>query len=148
SMDTYLHQPKPAHAANRHEAFVEAQLARARTRVRALDLTGAVLGLLIFTLAYGLIVALCDRWLELPALARQTAFALYAVGALTYLGLFVIRPLCRQINPYYAARRLEQTIPEAKNSVVNWLDLRQRAMAPALRSAIGQQAAKNLADAD
>src|SRR5438552_1363999 len=53
-MATDLHRPNAPPAANRHEAFVEAQLARARTRVRALDLTGAVLGLLIFTLAYGL----------------------------------------------------------------------------------------------
>src|SRR5437899_2009714 len=112
-MATDLHQVKPAPAVNKYEAFVEAQLARARVRVRSLDLTGAALGLLILTLAYGLILALCDRWLELSPLARQAAFAVYAAGAMVYLGLLIVRPLCRQINPYYAARRLEQTIPEA-----------------------------------
>jgi hypothetical protein len=104
--------------------------------------------LFIVTLVYGLIMAVCDRRLEFSPLARQIAFALYIAGALVYVGLLVLRPLLQPINPYYAARRLEATIPEAKNSVVNWLDLHQQAIAPAFRSAISHQAAKDLADAD
>jgi hypothetical protein len=148
AMATDLQRAKTAPAARKHEAFVEAQLARARTRIRCLDLAAAGLGLVILTFVYGLVLALCDRWLELPALARQIAFGLYAAGGLVYLGFFVLWPLWRPINPYYAAQRLERTIPEAKNSVVNWLDLHQQAIAPAFRSAIGQQAARDLADAD
>ncbi|HLJ95140.1 MAG TPA: DUF4175 family protein [Gemmataceae bacterium] len=147
-MATDLHPVQPVSAAKKHEAFVSAQLARARLRIRSLDLAAAGLGLLILTLVYGLVLALCDRWLELSALVRQIAFALYAVGGCVYLGLYVIRPLFRPINPYYTARRLEDTVPHAKNSIVNWLDLHQQAIAPAFRNAIGQQAARDLADAD
>src|SRR5262249_38520028 len=57
-------------------------------------------------------------------------------------------PLWMRVNPYYAARSLERTLPEAKNSVVNWLDLRRQPLAPAFRKAIGRQAAANLAEAD
>jgi hypothetical protein len=81
-MATDLHRVKPAPAGRKYEAFVETQLARARERVRYLDLAAAGLGLLILTLIYGLVLALCDRWLDLPALARQIAFAVYALGAL------------------------------------------------------------------
>jgi collagen type III alpha len=147
-MATDLHPGRPAPAAKKYEAFVEGQLARARTRIRMLDLAAAGFGLFLLTLAYGLIMALCDRRLEFSPLARQIAFAIYLAGALVYVGLVVVRPLLRPINPYYAARRLEETIPEAKNSVVNWLDLHQQAIAPAFRSAISHQAAKDLADAD
>jgi hypothetical protein len=147
-MATDLHPGRPAPAPEKYEAFVEGQLTRARARIRALDLAAAALGLLILTLAYGLIMALCDRRLEFSPLARQIAFALYAAGALLYVGLLVLRPLFRPINPYYAARRLEATIPEAKNSVVNWVDLHQQAIAPAFRKAISHQAARDLADAD
>ena len=56
--------------------------------------------------------------------------------------------MCRRINPYYAARRIETTIPEAKNSVVNYLDLRAEPIAPAFRNAISSQAARDLAEAD
>lgn len=147
-MATDLHPVKQPVTPKKHEAFVETQLARARARIRCLDLAGAALGLVILTLAYGLTAAVIDRSLELSPLARQTAFAVYAAGALVYVGVLVLRPLFRQINPYYAARRLEQTIPEAKNSIVNWLDLHGQAIAPAFRSAISQQAARDLADAD
>src|SRR5260370_36148320 len=108
-----LHRVKPAVAARKQEAFVERQLARARARIRYLDLAAAALGLVILTLAYGLVLALCDRWLELPVLARQIGFALYAAGGLVYLRLLVLRPLWRPITPYYAARRLERAVPEA-----------------------------------
>jgi hypothetical protein len=147
-MATDLHSARPTPGPKKYEAFVETQLARARARIRALDVGSAGLGLLIVTLTYGLILALCDRWLELSPLIRQLAFAFYVVGALGYVGLFVVRPLCRPINPYYAARRLEETIPEAKNSIVNWLDLRQQPIALAFRNAISHQAATDLRAAD
>jgi hypothetical protein len=138
---------KPSSTA-KYEAFVEAKLARARQRIRLLDMGAAGLGFLVLTLAYGLIMALLDRSLDLPPWARQAAFSLYGLGALAYLGVFVVRPLSRRVNPYYAARQIEQTLPNTKNSVVNWLDLRHESIAPAFRSAIGHQAAKDLADAD
>jgi len=144
--------PAPAEsrrpAQGKNDAFVEAQLTRARVRIRMLDVTAASLGFLILTLAYALVMVLADRLLALPAMARQGAFALYAVVGIVYLSVVLIRPLSRRINPYYAARRLEDTLPEAKNSVVNWLDLRGENVAPAFRSAIGYRAAKDLAEAD
>jgi hypothetical protein len=134
--------------AGKYEAYAEKQLARTRHRIRALDVGAGALGLVVVTLTYGLVMVVCDRALELSSLARQVAFGLYVAGALAYLGLMLIWPLFRRINPYYAARRLEKTIPQAKNSVVNWLDLRGQSIVPAFRSAIGYQAAKDLAQAD
>src|SRR5207245_6119949 len=63
-------------------------------------------------------------------------------------GSRIVWPLCRRINPYYAARRIEETLPQAKNSVVNWLDLHDETLAPAFRTAITHKAAKDLAAAD
>jgi hypothetical protein len=146
-MATDLQPVKPAPAL-KYDAFVEAQLRRARQRIRGLDLAAAGLGFLALTLGYGLAMALCDRWLELPSLARQGSFALYLLAAVAYLSLTLILPLFRRINPYYAARKLEVTLPECKNSVVNWLDLRHQPLAAPFRSAIGHRAAKDLAEAD
>src|SRR5437588_621113 len=80
-------RPNPAPKASsgaKYDSFVGAQLGRARRRMRALDIGAAALGFLVLTLAYGLIMALLDRWLELGSLARQLAFGLYALGALAY----------------------------------------------------------------
>ena len=142
-MATVQDQVKPGQAA-KYDAFVEAQLARARGRIRTLDATTALLGFLAGTLAYGILMALCDRWFDLPSAFRQWAFAGYGVLALAYLAITLFRPLARRINPHYAAKQVEQAVPGAKNSVLNWLDLRDESLPPAIRSALVQRAAKDL----
>jgi hypothetical protein len=146
-MATDLAQAKAA-ATSKHDAFVQAQLARTEKRIRALDLTAALLGLAAGTLAYAVVMALIDRWLALPQGVRQAGFVVYLVAAAAYLTAFVVLPLSRRINPYFAARQLERTLPGAKNSVVNWLDLHAEDLPPAIRGAVGQRAAKDLARAD
>src|SRR5262245_60233540 len=87
-----------------------------------------------------------DSNLPLSPGVRLTAFLGYVAGTLAYLGWFVIRPLTRRINPYYAARKVEETLDGAKNSVVNWLDLHNDEKLPAaIHNAVGQSAAMDLA---
>src|SRR5581483_6869122 len=92
----------------KNDAFVEAQLERARRRIRGLDLMAALLGLLAGTLAFGVVVALLDSWFELSGLARSLAFGGFVIAALVYLTITVFVPLSRRINPYYAARKVEE----------------------------------------
>ena len=122
----------------KYENFVRAQLARAEGRIRTLDLTAALLGFAAGTLAYAVVVALLDRLLELPPIVRQGACVLYLLASLVYLTTYVFVPLSRRINPYFAARQLERSLPGSKNSVVNWLDLREENLPPAIRGAVGQ----------
>lgn len=139
--------PNPS-GQTRHEAVVEGQLRRARQRIRLLDITSATLGLAVAALAYGLVLSILDSWLLLPGWCRQTAFAGFGLLVLAYLGGAVIPPLFRRVNPYYAAQQVERTIPEAKNSVVNWLDLRAQPLPPAIRVAVSQKAARDISQAD
>ncbi len=132
----------------KYETLVETRLAQARGRIRALDLTAAFLGLLIATMAFGLVMALVDRWFHLSALVRQIAFCVYGVAALAYLGRVIAWPLFRRVNPYYAALQVEHTLPAAKNSVVNWLDLRQHNLPPAIRGAVSHRAAVDISHVD
>ncbi len=138
-------RPSPA---SKYETFVEEQLARARNRIRLLDLAAAGLGFLIVTLGYGLLMVVLDRLLELPSLVRQAAFGLYLVGAVVYVGFTLGRVLLRRINPLYAAQQVEHILPDAKNSVVNYLDLREQDLPAAIRGAVSHRAAKDLARAD
>ncbi len=138
-------RPSPA---SKYETFVEEQLARARHRIRLLDLAAAGLGFLIVTLGYGLLMVVLDRLLELPSLVRQAAFGLYLVGAVVYVGFALGRVLFRRINPLYAAQQVEHILPDAKNSVVNYLDLRDQDLPAAIRGAVSHRAAKDLARAD
>lgn len=143
-MATVQEQPRTS-SAGRHEVFVEEQLARARGRIRLLDVSAALLGLVIAMLSYGLVMVLWG-W-KLPPLYRQLALGLYGVAALIYLGVTLVWPLCRRVNPYYAARQVERALPGAKNSLVNWLDLRAHKLPPAIRAALGVRAARDLQQA-
>ena len=139
--------PSSQHA--KYDDFVEAQLEKARKRIRSLDVMTALLGFAAGTLVYAVVMALLDNWLTLPPAALYSAFFVYLGAALVYLGVTVVRPLTARINPYFAARQVEQTLPGAKNSVVNWLDLHADEKLPsAIHGAVSQKAARDLAKAD
>jgi len=140
--------PGKTTSASKSETYVSEQLTRAERRIRLLDLATAGFVFLAGTLAFAVLMALCDRHWKFSDPVRQLGLVLYLAGSAIFLGLTVVRPLLRRINPYYAARQVEQTLPGAKNSVINWLDLHEQKLAPAIRNAIGGRAAKELAKAD
>ena len=74
-------------------------------------------------------MVLLDRWLDLPSAFRQVALILYAIGASVFAAVVLTRPFRRMVNPYFAARQVERAVPASKNSVVNWLDLRDEPLA-------------------
>lgn len=132
----------------RHEAFLEEQLGRARRRIRTFDLAAGVLGFLAGTLLFGLAMIGFDLAFDLSGTARLLALAGYGLAATAYVAFFIVWPLVRSVNPYYAALRVEGTVPGAKNSIINWLDLRSRKLAPAIRNAVSNRAAHDVAQAD
>lgn len=141
--------PRKSTPAVKHEALIEQQLSKARLRVRLLDVGAAIVGFLLLLFTFGLSMALADRWAGgLPVLTRQLVLAGFVLMALCYLGAFLVWPLLRPVNPYYAALKVEETLPAAKNSVVNWLDLHGQPLPPAFRTAVASRAAKDLAKAD
>jgi hypothetical protein len=134
---------KPA-APPKHEAFVETQLHRAVSRIRTFDALAGLFGFLIVAFVYGLGLIVLDAWLVLPSLVRQIAFGLFVLAILGYLSWVAVRLIRWRVNPYYAAVQLEHTLPGAKNSLINWLDLRDQSLPGAIRGAVGSRAAKDL----
>ena len=131
----------------RHEALVDGQLNRAVGRIRLFDVLAAVLGLAAGTLLFGLTLMLLDAWLNISMIVRLAAFAGYMIAAAVYLVFSLVIPLTRPINPHYAAVRLENTLPGAKNSLVNYLDLREKALPVAIKGAVGAKAARDVSQA-
>jgi hypothetical protein len=146
-MATDLGRVKSA-PSSKYDAFVTSQLARAETRIRLLDLTAALLGFAALSLACIVGIVACDSQLELSPHARQLALYAFLAGSAVYLFFTVVRPLRLRVNPYYAARQVEQQLPGAKNSIVNWVDLHEQPLPPAIHGALGQRAAKDLSRVD
>lgn len=132
----------------RQEGTVDAQIERALRRIRLLDVTAGLLGLFLLVLVYGVALILLDAKLEFPSLVRQIAFGVLVLGSLVYLGLIVYRPLMRPLDSRYVAVQVEQTLPTAKNSVINWIDLREQKLPAAIRGAVAGRAAKDMSQAD
>src|SRR5262245_1956636 len=109
-------EPKPV---PKYEAYVDTQLAKVRSRIRALDAGRSLMMLAVVSLGYFLAMAVFDlavKGADEPVYngIRLAAFGLYALVMLVFLAQLGLR-LYRRVNPYYAALQLEETIPDAKN---------------------------------
>jgi len=99
-------------------------LRRASAAIQATEfsqrvLRGAIAGLLTL-----MVLILIDHWVwPLPIAARLVAFLLLSTGFLWWLLRRVLPLAFRRIHPEYAARQIEQSMPELKNSLINWLQL-------------------------
>lgn len=132
----------------RLETKVERQLAEATRRIRIRDMLAGLFVLGTLAALYAATVMSLDKIYVLPDWLRQMGWAgfLSTFVILTYF--FLLRPAWRQINPLYAARQVERTIQEAKNSVLSYVDLRERELNPHVRAALGARAAQAAAEAD
>lgn len=142
----------PAPPAGKHDAFVARRLDQVRGKIRALDVGRSLLGLGLVIVGYALLMAGCD--LVLKDAAPGLLDLLHGIGFVAFVGLsgtFLIQALVRwrrRINPFYAARRLEELVPDAKNSVINYLDLKDQQLPPAFQKAVGQKAARDLKEVE
>jgi hypothetical protein len=132
----------------RQETIAETQIQRALRRIRFLDLLAGLLGLFVGIVGYGLAVMVMDDKLMVPSLLRQLAFAGFVVALLGYIGLVIVWPMCRPLDRRYVAVQVEQVLPSAKNSIINWVDLREEKLPPAIRGAVAGRAARDLSQAD
>lgn len=130
------------------ETEVDRQIAKVVRRIRTHDVLAGVFLLAVVVLGYVAAAMVLDRWLELPEFVRQLGF-LGLVGTLGAIGWFaIVRPMRRVVNPLYAAKEVEDTAEEAKNSVVNWVDLHDKPIPESVRAAVAARAAKLLKEAD
>jgi hypothetical protein len=142
--------PAPARTSPtaKYDAQVAGQLSRAERRVRLLDLAAGLCVFVALSLGYAAIMVLLHWKLQLSPPIRQVALVVYLLGAAAFLTWKVILPYRRPINPRFAALQLERTLPGSKNSVLNYVDLRDEDLPAAIRGALGRRAAKDAVHAN
>ncbi|MCS6864399.1 MAG: hypothetical protein RMJ56_17275 [Gemmataceae bacterium] len=139
----------PKELAAQYESRVDEQLAEATSRIRAHDLVFGGLLMVALVLVYATTMILLDKYLVLPEPVRQGALAAFLV-VLAAVGYYtLIRPLRLRINPLYAARQVERTLDDNKNSVTGYVDAQLRGdLHPAVKAALANRAASAAAAAD
>ena len=131
------------------DSQVDEQLAQATSRIRAHDLVLGGLVVASLVLVYAAAMILLDKVLVLPEAVRQASLAgfLAVLGGVTYFAL--VRPMRRRINPLYAAKQVEQTLDDNKNSVTGYVDAQERGdLNPTVKAALAVRAARAAAEAD
>jgi collagen type III alpha len=129
-------------------ARIDRQLAHAAGRIRATDVLTGVLAIVVMTLCYAAVMILMDRTYTLPGWVRQ-------LGLLGWLGLggatayrLILRPFGQRVNPLYVAKQVESAIPDAKNVVVNYVDLKDKNLPATVRDAVAGRASAEVTDTD
>jgi hypothetical protein len=124
SMSGAVPSPNPGSQSQLLGDSLQEYLRRASAAIQATEfsqrvLRGAIAGLLTL-----MVLILIDHWVwPLPIAARLIAFLLLATGFLWWLLRRILPLAFRRIHPEYAARQIEQAMPELKNSLINWLQL-------------------------
>lgn len=138
-----------------YDEYVDLQLHKARTKIKAADIFGTLTLLSAAAIAYLLVFAVCDQWLIEGGFGAGTRLALLVVALAVGGTLFVRRvlvPLVRRIHPLYAARMIEQAAPDLKSNLLNFVDLSQAPeagqTAPAVLRAMEKRAALQLSHID
>jgi hypothetical protein len=129
------------------ERIIRRQLARTGLQVRLVDLASSLAIWVIGVVVLFLLMALVDHFFGLGRVGRCLALAVLLSGSLWYLVMQVGPLLVRAINPAFAARTIEETKPTLKNSLINFLLLRndKSGLKEIVYQAVEQQAAVDIA---
>ena len=141
-----------ARPVSKPDAFLERKFHELCARIRWVDRLAHVLTLLLIVVAYAALRVGFDwsvggsqsTWI---LATRWIGFALFLV---CFVGFCVraVRGWFRAVNPYYVAHLLEETIPGAKNSLINWLDLHDEDLPSAFHKYLSARAAEQWQEGD
>src|SRR5262249_52884989 len=121
-------------------------------RIKRVDLLTHLLALALLIFTYALFIG-CFDW----TVGSSTAAAVQATRWIAFagflalfgiIGTVTVRCGLRPVNPYYVARRLEQSVPGAKNGLINWLDLHDEGLPPAFQKHLRNRASEQFEQAN
>ncbi|MDX1962503.1 MAG: hypothetical protein SFX18_05075 [Pirellulales bacterium] len=135
----------------RGSEFLDRQIQRTRAQVKQVELIQRGVVLLVLGLAFFLGMAVLDHWVipgGLGTIGRVLGWVALLAGGGWYAWQFFWPLVQYRINPYYAARTIEETRPTLKNSLINYLWFRQHQqdVPEAIYQALEKQAASGIHD--
>lgn len=135
------------------DEFIEYQVRKTRSGIRATDLLTAVVVLGLAITSYLLVFVVVDQWVTAAGVGYWPR-----VIALTLLISFVVGwsvwkialPYLRRVSALFAAREIEHAQPDLKSSLLTLIDLKQagRAVPAHIVSAMEKRAATKLSGTD
>ncbi len=114
--------------------------------IQRTELTVGLLAWLVMSLGTIVAFVLIDHWVwPFNDFLRYAVWLVLVGGSLFWLIVRVAPYIRRSINPEYAAKRIEDTIPEMKDGLISWLQLASHEATPrGVLNAVGRYVAKQL----
>lgn len=139
-------------ATSKPDAFLERKFAELCGRIHRIDCLHHFLTLTLVVIVYALLRGWFDFFISnaqstwAPAI-RWVAYLVF-LGFAAWLFVRLVRAGLRRVNRYYVAHLLESTVPDGKNSLINWLDMQDEDLPGAFRKNLSARAAEQLDEAD
>ena len=152
SGSTVSGDPQATSRAKQHEIpsdYIEGQLEKTSGEVRLIEISISILTLSIATLIYLLLLGIVEHWFITGGLSTFTRTLLLIglmIGLIVYARRRLFPYLRYKISLAYAAHTIEQSEPRLKNSLLNFLFLRQqrKGVSGTVLRGLEQQAATGL----
>ena len=107
--------------------YLQNQMRKTGNQVRVIDLFTCCMKLFAGLLGGLFLLAIVDGWiLELSGWARWLSLFVLLGGSVAYTVVAIVPLLIHKINPVFAAKVVESSQPDMKNSLINYLLLRQQ----------------------
>ena len=133
--------------ASRVDQYVGKQLKKTTQQVRTSDIVTGVIAVVSFVVAFFLIASVIDAWiLAFSPTFRVVLLGAFLIGMAAIAWVFVLPFFFKRINPQYAAKVIEEAKPEFKNSILNYLMLKNdnKSVHKAVLNEVSRKAATDL----
>ena len=126
-MATGTSSPPPLPANTPATRIVDDRLAQVGSTLKSSDMGGGLMRMLVGLLAIAFLFVLVDHWVVgLPIWARCAGLLLLVSWVGWCLVRWVLPGALRRINPAYAAQLVERAHPSLRNSLLNFVFLREQ----------------------
>lgn len=135
------------------DEYIEYQIRKTRSGIKWTELLTSGLAVAVFVLCYLLVFTLLDHWVVpggFSVRARAIMLGIMVVTASGWVAWKLVRPWFRNITGLYAAHAIEESDPDIKSAVLNFIDARNsgRDVPPHILRAMEKRAAIRLSRTD
>ncbi len=137
---------------SKSEVHLQRKFAELCARIKRVDVITHLLVLALTIVTYALFIG-CFDWFAGASTAttvQATRWAAYAAFLLGFGFLVVQTVRCglRRVSPYFVAHQIEQSVPGAKNCLINWLDLHEQGLPSAFQKNLSAVAVEQFEEFD
>ena len=130
-----------------NDRYIDKKIQATARQVKLVSLATSITTLLVGVVAYLLLLSLVDHWVwGFSVWGRLVALVILLLGSAAFFILRVLPGLIRSVNPVFAAQTIEGSSPTLKNSLINFLLLRdhQAGTRQVILEGVKRQAVGNL----